>query len=132
MRTSNRHIRSELLTFVENLCAEEEYDSDEGKWIFKNGGSCSLCTDSAVRIGKKFGGRVFGYFSNQNRSAHIGEPIVSGHDFALIQDRYIVDYWAYRVAKIIAFPILDMENPYHRRIIRALYGNQNKWESVPI
>jgi hypothetical protein len=120
------------LRFVRKLCAEEVYDADEGKWIFKSGGSCFQCTDSAMKIAKKFDGQVLGYFSNRNTSAQIGERLVSGHDFAFIHDRYIVDYWAYRVRKILAIPILDIENPRHRRTIRMLYGDQNKWESVPL
>ncbi len=123
--------RSRLIGFVRALCAEEYYDPLEGKWGFGNGGDCCRCTDSARRIANRFGGKVVGYYCRQNPTAQIGMKLCGeGHDFASVADRYIVDYWAYRIACVTRSPVLDLSRRRDREIALKLYGDPSKWQEV--
>jgi hypothetical protein len=121
-----------LQEFVKRLCAEEEYEPVEGQWIFRSGGCCCRCTDSATKVAVAFSGRVVGYYSSENRSAYIGNGCCEGHDFALIADRFIVDYWAYRVAGLIYRPVLDLREPKHMDSARFFYGNEGFWNNISV
>lgn len=123
---------SELHDFVAKLCSEEEYEPVEGRWGFKSGGDCGRCTDAAMKVALAFGGRVVGYKSPANPSARIGYECGEGHDFAVVANRFVVDYWAFRVARLVATPVLDLSNPSDRELVRFLYGNEQSWEDVPV
>ena len=82
-------LKSELELYMRALCDEEYYDEQEGIWLFRNGGQCSICTDSALRVIRQFGGIVAGYFAIESPLAKIGLPMVEGHDFALIGSRWL-------------------------------------------
>lgn len=120
-----------LQTFVERLSSEEQYDEEEGEWRFQSGGSCGVCTDSAQKIADAFGGKVVGYLSESNPLALIGNTYCEGHDFALIMNRFIVDYWAFKVIKVIERPVLDLSIEADHSQARLLYGDDKKWEDVP-
>jgi len=122
----------QLQRFVATLRAEERYDSDEGRWTFQSGGTCCCCTDAAVKVAKAFGGRVVGYAASKNRSALVGAAHCGGHDFALVENRFIVDYWAFRAARLIAKPVLDLNRQEDRELSGLYYGNAESWEDVPV
>lgn len=120
----------QLNDFVKQLCQEEKYEPDEGVWIFDSGGFCCRCVDAAIKVIQKFGGRVVGYNCSQNPSALIGKKLCEGHDFAVVAERFIVDYWAFQVARVIERPVLDITQPKDYQLVRQLYGDENKWEQV--
>jgi hypothetical protein len=119
-----------LTKFVTELCIEEEYDDCEGRWTFRSGGDCCRCTDSAFKIVKRFGGRVVGFCSSDNPSAQINDIIGEGHDFALIQDRFIIDYWLFRVHGALKSPVLDLRRRADAELAGRLFGNRDAWEEV--
>lgn len=123
---------NEIHRFFKRLCKEAKYDPDVGVWSFQSGGYCCNCTDVAMKVVTAFGGRVVGYSSNNNLSAFIGREICEGHDFALVADRFIVDIWAFQVAKVISQPVFDLEDAGERELVRHLYGDARTWEDVPI
>jgi hypothetical protein len=122
----------EVEDFVNALCAEEKFNSDEGHWTFQSGGSCGRCTDSAMKVAKEFRGRVVGYSAWRNRSALVGSGFCEGHDFALIEDRFIVDYWAFRVARLIPKAVFDLNRREDRHLATRFLGSEKCWEDVPI
>lgn len=122
--------KMELIEYVTRLCAEERYDEVEGVWFFQSGGYCCTCTDGAMKIALAFRGRVMGYSSVRNPTAAIGLPKCEGHDFALIANRFAVDYWAYRVACMVSRPVLDFADRTDSNLISKLYGDRKSWESV--
>lgn len=85
-----------------------------------------------MKVARAFYGRVVGYRSSNNRTAQIGNEQCEGHDFAIISDRFIVDYWAFRIAGLIANPVLDMSNKSDHALVRVLYGNEQTWDPIPI
>lgn len=123
---------SHLRVFVSRLIREELYDDDEESWCFKSGGHCGDCTVSALKIARRFNGAVFGYDSGDNPTALIGKQTGwDGHDFALIAERYLVDYWAFRYAELSDHPVLDLCDPQDQLLVKKLYGPQDRWCAVP-
>lgn len=122
----------QLQSFVDALRADEQYDSDVGHWTFRSGGSCCCCTDAAAKVAKAFGGRVVGYLAARNRSARIGAAHCEGHDFALVENRFIVDYWAFHVARLTTKPVLDLNSREDQALARCLYGDADSWEDVAV
>lgn len=127
-----RDLNARIAHFLELLAAEERFDKAEGLWLFSNGGQCTTCTDSAWRIATQFSGRVVGYYSRDNPIARIGLPEVEGHDFALINERWLVDYWAWRIARIAPKPILDLSRAADRTAACVLYGPTYVWKRVEL
>jgi len=131
-RKSPSQTATRLRSFVRVLCREEQYDDVEGRWTFQSGGDCFRCCDAATKIATRFGGKVVGYWSSKNSEALIGADHGDGHDFALINDRYLVDYWAFRIARLIDNPVLDLGRSHDRHRAAILYGDARTWEVVPV
>lgn len=117
----------QLREFVERLCEEEVYDPTEGLWLFRSGGACGRCTDAAVKVVHAWGGRVVGYFSSNTTSALVGHGNCEGHDFALIEGRFVVDYLAFRVARMIDRPVFDLSDVHEQSLVRMDYGGAGNW-----
>jgi hypothetical protein len=122
----------QLRDFVAKLCDEEEYEPVEGRWMFKSGGDCGRCTDAAMKVALAFGGRVVGYESSDNPSARIGFTCCEGHDFAIVANRFVVDYWAFRVARMVNTPVFDLRKHGDHELVRLLYGHEQSWKNVPV
>lgn len=125
-------LRQPIERFVAALIAEETYDDEEGVWLFADGSPCSVCVSGAQRIAREFDGKVVGYWSKANPAAAIGGALCEGHDFALIAGRWIVDYWAFRVARIMQKPVLDLDSPQDRQLASRLLGAREAWEALAV
>lgn len=125
-------MRDELTRFLETLREEEFYCPEDEEWQFRDGSACAICTSSARQVAERFGGLVPGYQSIDNPTARIGLPAFDGHDFALIDDRWLVDYWAWHAAGIAAQPVLDMSSVADRNSTSVLYGPADLWAIVEI
>lgn len=125
-------MRATIEEFCKALREEEFFNEEAEEWQFRDGSACAICTASAKQIAKRFGGLVFGYQSDCNPTARIGLPAIDGHDFALIDDRWLVDYWAWRVAGIAAQPIHDLSYAADRTAACALNGPANVWDLVEL
>lgn len=95
-----------------------------------DGGACAICTHSARSVAYHFRGVVLGYRCALNPTAVIGSDGYEGHDFTLIDDRWLVDYWAWRVVEMISQPILDLSIDEDRTLASILYGPMNAWQPV--
>lgn len=73
-----------------------------------------------------------GYCSKANPSAAIGHELCEGHDFAFISKRWIVDYWAFRVASVLSKPVLDLNTAQDQLLAKSLFGDPNAWEVHPL
>lgn len=123
-------MRDLLKKYIARLIAEEVYDDEEDIWIFKDGSPCSICTSASNMVARAFGGDVVGYDSAMNPTAILGHSLCSGHDFAIIDERWIVDYWAYRVVKASSHVVLDLKNAREKKIVNRLYGCMNTWTKI--
>lgn len=123
-------MKAAIERFLEALREEELYCEEAEEWQFRDQSACAICTASARRVALQFGGLIFGYQSPRNPAASIGLPSIYGHDFALIGDRWLVDYWAWRVVGILPEPILDLSTGEGRAAARMLYGPMSAWQPV--
>lgn len=123
-------MRKRLERFVSMLIGCESYDDGEGVWRFRDGSMCSICTSAAALVAREFDGMVLGYWAKNNPTAFIGAPITEGHDFALVSGRWIVDYWAFRVARVSPQAIFDLRLPSDSQIAQWLYGEHRSWVAV--
>lgn len=120
----------EITAFLDALDADCTQLTPDGEWTFSNGDAPFICTHGAQRIAARFGGRVVGFGRESNPLAVIAED-QDGHDFALLGERYVVDYWAVRVTGILARGILDLTDVDDRAEIARLYGLPESWQTMP-
>ena len=88
-------------------------------------GKCGAC---ARIITDRFGGQVVGYWHEDNPAARVGET-EGGHDFAVTEDRILVDPWLFHY--YAEPPVLDLTEPAGRAEALARYGPEEKWEMLP-
>jgi hypothetical protein len=86
------------------------------------------CTARARIIARRFGGEVHGYYHADNPTARVGETEY-GHDFAVTEDRFLVDPWLFHYYR--ERPVLDLEAAADRAEAAARYGPQTNWELMP-
>ena len=105
------------------------YDEEEGVSLLPNGGRAAVCTDCARFIGRKEPGTTIVGYSHEDNPSDASE-LAFGHDFAIVDDRYIVDPWVVETAGVSSRAVFDLENPLDANEIRRLYGDPRKWELV--
>ena len=137
--------RAELELDADALLPLEKYDDEEGfsYWDHQDPEtlrtdldgppvegytrlSCTQCTNSARLLAHRHKGKVVGYVVHDpTKDARIGAYSL-GHDFAIIDNRWLVDYWAKHVDGSREAAVLDLEQD--REEILKLYGDPGDWE----
>jgi len=117
--------------FLQKLDAEATCNPRGEAWTFANGESLFNCSASARRIADAFGGSVVGYDCADNPTAEIPDPeTTDGHDFAIVENRFVVDFWAASVVGILDRSIFDLSCSADRAIVLRLYGPRDAWKPV--
>ena len=88
-------------------------------------GNCGAC---ARIITDRFGGKVVGYWHGDNPAARVGET-EGGHDFAITEDRILVDPWLFHYYG--DSPVLDLTEPAAQAEAAARYGPESNWIPLP-
>ncbi len=115
--------------FLQKLDAEVTCNEPGDSWTFANGESIFNCFASARRVADAFGGSVIGYDCEDNPTAEIPDPdTADGHDFALVENRFVVDFWAACVVGLLDCPIFDLSCPADRAMVLRLYGPTDAWK----
>lgn len=113
-------------------CTVEEVPGTQS--FLADGGSGTCCTDYAAFIYKSLPGRVriYGFANEDNPGCVIVQEEMhpGGHDFAVVDDRYLVDPWV-RLVVGEDWPIVydfqdvqDIETALHR------YGPRANWQRM--
>jgi hypothetical protein len=122
-------MKEQFLQYGRELALGEHYDEAQGCTYLANGESAGTCTNSARLFAAKFNGRVVGYQCDENPKASVGVDCF-GHDFALIDDRWIVDWWyaEYEGSGVDGSEpwIFDRHDPAQAETILRMYGDQWK------
>lgn len=124
--------KAEIESFLAHLTSSEQYDEEEGCYYWDNpsGGNrldSGICTNGAELVAKKFGGKVFGYYLGHGESALVGN---TGHDFALVQDRFLVDWWGANVEGT-SKPVYDLQDQGDAQEVSKLYLPRESWVRIP-
>lgn len=98
---------------------------------FPDGGSATCCTDYAAQIFKALAGRVqiFGFANEDNPTSRVAREELhpGGHDFAVVDDRYIVDPWIRLVAGETGPIVFDLQHPEEAAAALDTYGPRDCW-----
>ena len=105
----------------------------DGETVFVSDGSAAVfCTSIAAQVRHILGeGRVeiVGFSEEDNPTSAVAQA-AGGHDFALVDGRYIVDGWIRDVECLSDRIVFDMESDDDRAEIERLYGDPVAWESA--
>lgn len=123
-------MKRSIISFLLALREQESFNEEADEWQFADGSACGICTHSAVLVAKEFNGVVLGYLSENNPAAELGEAFASGHDFTIIAERWLVDYWAWRTTDLLVLPVLDLAAAGDLAIATRLYGHGRYWDVV--
>ena len=117
-----------------NLFPSEEeigvtYEEPDGYAIlpgFGEMGRCTNCAHFAVhRVGR---GSVRGFLIQNNSSVtHDAVLVAGGHDFAVIDNRYIIDLWISLYTGEEMQVVYDLRDPVDQGKIQEIYGDPEKW-----
>lgn len=61
---------------------------------------------------------------------HSKFDLLGGHDWLVVDDRYIVDIWAVGYLQLPK-PLFDLEDPADRQFVAETYGSEQNWARVP-
>lgn len=86
-----------------------------------------VCTHAAIETQKVVGGVIMGYTEEENPESSLAKGC-GGHDFLLVEDHWIVDFWA--AAYIGEMAIHDLCSAADAKEILRLYGPREKWKVV--
>lgn len=109
----------------------ETYTEGDGT-LFPDGTRATQCTNWARYARRALGARaqIFGFYCEDNPDAVDMARLADGHDFALLDGRFILDGWLCNVEGEISDPILDLQNPDHATLIARYYGERENWSRM--
>lgn len=95
---------------------------------FPDGTAWAFCTNWAHYVRRVLGARceIYGFDEEQNPDSLIAQE-AGGHDFALVDGRYIVDGWAKNVEGMANRAVFDLEDEAQTDEILRLYGHRENW-----
>lgn len=103
---------------------EKTHDHGNKPFICPNIGQVSRCTDSSTYLAARLGGWVYGYTSEDNPTAEVGEA-EGGHDFVVVGDRWLVDFWAWDTYQLP--DLYDLDDPADKALVLKRYGPPVNW-----
>ena len=104
-------------------------DGRDGQMIFPDGTAAAMCTNWAIYVRRVLGDRaaIYGFGDDENPDSEIAQTC-GGHDFALVDDRFIVDPWDVHYEGLHTSAVLDLQDPAETDKIAQLYGPRENWK----
>lgn len=95
---------------------------------FPDGNPWAICTSWAVYVRRIEGerARLFGFDSDENPASEIAQRC-GGHDFAVVDGRFIVDGWVANVEGMSKQAVFDLCDPADIGDVHKLYGDPGIW-----
>lgn len=100
--------------------------------MLPNGQEMGRCTNCAWFVVETLGeGEVWGFRVDDNPSVTQEEVVFAfGHDFAVIEGRYIVDPWIDLYTGAVNQGVFDLQDPADAPRIAAIYGDPACWSQL--
>ena len=122
----------DMAELAEVFGSEKNYgvrDHEDGPAVFPDGSTWAKCTNWARYVRRVLGERVaiYGFSEDDNPTSEIAR-ICGGHDFAVVDNRYVVDGWAMNVERLSTRAVFDLSDPADAEEIRRLYGSRECWQ----
>lgn len=121
------------------IYSKDMYDHPSGvpykEEFLPNGESLSICTHSAFLIKELYGERadIYGFYCKDNpRCKHDDILKADGHDFAIVDDRYIVDLWISHFKGSESQYVFDMKDKSDFESIMRIFGSPKRWDYMDI
>jgi hypothetical protein len=70
--------------------------------------------------------KLYGFDSDEVPESEIVD-FYGGHDFAVVDDRFIVDGWSVNVHGFSRTAVFDLLDPADAPVIRRLFGDPSRW-----
>lgn len=115
---------------VEKAYLKKDAELAKADDIEINGHPFITCTNSAKWMKKTFfpKAKIMGFYEEDNPESEIGQA-AGGHDFLVIDNRYILDMWYKHIENHEDAPILiDMET--QKDLLKKYYGDPKTWKKV--
>lgn len=120
-----------------------ETNSEGESTFISSGYSGTQCTGFAHAISKRMPGRtkIYGFQEEDNPLSEIGR-LTGGHDFVVIDNRYIIDPWLIEVESgrittksgtiinLNSQGVFDLEDVADKYLILMLYGSKKNWKRM--
>lgn len=102
---------------------------------FPDGSDAVVCTNCALRILQLAGGgEIYGWEEGTNPTSIVAGPSMGaqlddgqGHDFAVVDGRYLVDAWAKNVEGSSDRAVFDLTDASDRAEVLRLFGDPRTW-----
>lgn len=115
---------------IEKAYKEEDKRLSKEKGVKVNGHPFIICTNIARWLKKEFypTGKIMGFHAEDNPDSEIGQ-VADGHDFLVVDNRYIIDFWYRDIEDMDDAPVLlDMNT--QKELVSRYYGDVNTWTEV--
>jgi hypothetical protein len=101
---------------------------------FPDGSDAVRCTHYAMQIAKKYPERtqIFGFLNEANPDCEIVKRGLhpGGHDFAVVDQRWLIDPWVRLVCGAFHEIILDLDDREDAILALARYGGRENWKRM--
>lgn len=99
--------------------------------------SAVVCTNYAHQIARALYPRpviIRGFANQDNPQSRVAREAIhpGGHDFAIVEGRFLVDPWIRLVACAAEQIVYDLEDPVDATAVRDLYGPAKCWSDLPL
>lgn len=112
----------------------QKSEMPECRSVFRDGLDAICCTNYAIQVAKALPGRtqIVGFANEDNPTSRVAREEIhpGGHDFAIVDGRYIVDPWIKLVAAESEQVVFDLCDPGDAAIALDIYGPRACWESM--
>jgi N12 class adenine-specific DNA methylase len=110
----------------------KEITSGEGMSVFPDGSDAIKCTNYAEQIKHRLEGydvQIVGFSNEENPHCAVvqEEWHPGGHDFALLDNRWLIDPWARLVASKREQIVYDLREPEDAEAVARIYGDPSRW-----
>lgn len=119
--------------FITDEALGVSYNEEQGCSLFPDGSSATVCTDYARQVRNGLPGRVviLGFAADRNPGCRVARDLGTGHDFAVVDNRWLVDGWIKEVAFALDKAVFDMQDPRDAALVLEWYGPRALWEVIP-
>jgi hypothetical protein len=101
---------------------------------FPDGSDAVRCTNYAVQVGKRHAEstQIFGFLNEENPDCEIVQRSLhpGGHDFAIVDQRWLVDPWVRLVRSAYQEIVYDLHDATDAVLVRSRYGSREKWKHM--
>lgn len=106
----------------------------DGYSIFLDGSYAVCCTNYAIQIYRRLPQRVqiFGFANDDNPTSKVARDGIhpGGHDFAIVNERFLIDPWIRLVFGLSGPIVFDMHDEKDLITVTDMYGPKSCWRHM--